>query len=188
MTSEQLNVDWHEYKLTEGSVFVRLHAAEITTKGDWGEPKTEAFNHRLGISTTPSTRHDAERRFLKIRGRKYSIDFTTHKRVREYETRNGVVRRWALDYIAYSGAYLNEKGVAMDYSTAAHARLDEIVHEVLDLFEVDNPDWTKTSERLALEHERARWTSRSAQARSEVSKADAKIAELAERIAAYTTV
>jgi hypothetical protein len=179
-----LESEWHEYKLTEGSVYVRIHRGDITAKGGYaGEPKREVIEHRVDVSTTPSDNGDAERGYLAIRGRKYSIEQTTYKRV-EYKGLNGIPQRWSVDYKPYSGgSYRNDKGFSLDRGRKTHDRLDELVCEVLDLFELDHPEWRRTSERLALEAERSSWAGKARDARREAEEADQAAAKWQQRIA-----
>lgn len=164
------------YDFKGGTLYVQVHAAELSLQGPWRDQQVEA-KPALLISSNPECRYRSPES-VKIRGREYRVH-TGRTPVGAHERRDGRVTAWT----AHSGlsyrAYLNDNDVPVSWDTATARQLDAMVDEACDRFAADFPEWQELSIRLAVESLRDRAESEASTLRESLAKVTAKRDRLA---------
>ncbi|KPC89287.1 hypothetical protein ADL35_02280 [Streptomyces sp. NRRL WC-3753] len=164
--------DAHEIKTEAGTFYVLVQSAERGSHYDFDKKVTvEDITPRVWISTDPEFKGDVEKGHVKIRGRKYSTEYT-YKRLPDNQgrlDRHGIVMKWTTDVRTWNGGRRNDKGRQLDYETKAYGVLSEWEVEALNAFETAHPNWQTESVLRLFEYERNRETERAESLRREAS-------------------
>ncbi|WP_236246494.1 hypothetical protein [Streptomyces sp. CC210A] len=173
------------YAFPEGDLHVTIAAAKLK-EAYWGDRWEARPYARLAIS---SSLDESEPGYVKIRGRKYRV---ASRRARVHARTEAVLREdsdnpdlWRWESPLRRSEFMNEQNREIGESTAARSRLSQMVNEAAMRFEADHPDWQLVSERLELEGELGGAEALVGEARNELRKAEARVADLRDRIAAY---
>jgi hypothetical protein len=160
----------HEVEIESGTLYIQILRAERKTYsgGFSGREDTEEIQGRVWLATDPQFEGDPALGFVKVRGRKYTIDYQV-KKVRAPKPEHTWTRE-----SNYTGGYRNEKKQPVDYQAKAWDSLDGMLHEALDKFAAEHPEWVKESTRLLFESEVAKNVYKATELRKEADKHNAE--------------
>lgn len=125
------------YTEPEGTVWVEIAPALIDTFHAAGNGTVTEAYPVVRITTYPGTTY-GDRRFVSLRGRRYSIDS-----VYAYAD-----SRWRRDIRLYSKGLMQESGNQVTFPSAVWDRLRAIEERVLARFTTGHPGWACESRRL----------------------------------------
>jgi len=128
----------------------------------------------LRVTTYQEARNVSEnRRFITLRGRKYSIDDVYLWR--GYEPPHD----WSTDHRNHHSKYYEtESGTPLDWKSPVRDKLRAIEHRVRDRFVAENPEWARTSLRRRVAWQVQQATDEAALHRTKAQAADAVAAKL----------
>ncbi|MFJ6183736.1 hypothetical protein [Streptomyces sp. NPDC092295] len=174
-----------EYEIANGKLYLRVLMAERRVFQRWDGDVSlpvEEMRPRVYVSTDPEWQGNVDLGFVKVRGRKYTIEQIS-KRMPEAEIRHrtGDTSYWTHES-SYLGGYRNDRGGRVTYQAKAWDSLGAIEREVLDRFHEEHPEWVKDSTRKLFEYERNHLTSEAKTKRKEADEADEKAAKWQARI------
>lgn len=170
----------HKVETEAGTFYVRVLAGERKTYYSGGEHREE-IQPRAWISTDPEFESNVELGYVKIRGRKYSIEHTVKRMPgwsNEHETREPY---WQTES-SYRGGYRNDKRGPVSYEAKAYSQLREMESAALDRFAEEHPDWARESARRLFERERDHLLSKAETARREAARHEIEAADWQVRI------
>jgi hypothetical protein len=162
-----------DVQVSVGSVTATFHVEILAAipERDRGGYRPDELTAKHAKALTPTLRittmdtYDECARPVVIRKRDYTVDVV--RMFADY----GAVQRWESDHQFYGARGLrNDRGGSVEYRTATHNQLDELVGAARDAFVADNPDWAKRSVARALLKAAGRARSEAAELRT---KADA---------------
>lgn len=163
-----------------GTFYVRVLAAERKTYYSDGQNREE-IQPRAWVSTDPKFESNVELGYVKIRGRKYSVEHTV-KRVPgwsgEHESREPY---WQTEP-SYRGGYRNDKRGPVSYDAKAYGLLRDMESAALDRFAEEHPDWARESTRLLFERERDNHLSKKRRLELEADQEDIEAARWQKRL------
>ncbi|MFE7479998.1 hypothetical protein [Streptomyces sp. NPDC057552] len=182
-----------ECTFPEGTLYVTILPA-VTKHERWGDREMTLPEGRLGIS---SSCHEDYPGFVKIRGRRYRV---ASRRGRAHAARESLLRcddpdasLWTYQSPLHRRwEFTNGLDQEVSRESVARGRLDAMVREAADRFEVECPEWVRISERLELEHlvqaasvEVATATRALHQAENYAARMRDRLAECRDRLANY---
>ncbi|MGW1040015.1 hypothetical protein [Streptomyces sp. NPDC002547] len=182
----------YDYEIADGKVYIQILAAERRTyhqhdDKQGGSVQVEEIQPRVWISTDPEFKADTELGFVKLRGRKYGIEYMV-KRLddsRGHLDRHGLTMRWQ-EESSYRGGYRNDRGSQVSYDAKAWGALREIEHQALNRFEKEHPEWQMESTLRLFTQQRDSHLDKAERLRKEASGEDRKAADWQKRIDALT--
>ncbi|WP_405799504.1 hypothetical protein [Streptomyces sp. NBC_01506] len=173
-----------EYEIAGGKIYLRVLMAERRKiekwDGDVSLPAEEILP-RVHLGTDPEWKGEVALGFVKVRGRKYSIEQISKRLPEAQARRRGGASHWTYE-TSYVGGYRNDRGRKVDYSAKAWGSLGEIEREVLDRFHEEHSEWVKNSTRKLFEYKRDSLTREAKSKRAEADKDDAAAAKWQARI------
>ncbi|MCS0601122.1 hypothetical protein NX794_07740 [Streptomyces sp. LP11] len=184
----KLKTEAYKIDIEAATFYIKVVSAEHGTRYNFDKHRdVEEIIPRVWISTDPEFKGDVEKGHAKIRGRKYSTEYT-YKRLpddRGEVDLHGVVMKWTTDSRTWNGGRRNDKGQQLDYETKAHGTLSGWEVDALNAFEAEYPGWKTESIRRLFEYERNRHDEKAkallrevAQEQIEAAKWEARLSEL----------
>jgi hypothetical protein len=176
----------HEVEVSAGKLYVMVLSAERRTYGGgWrGETSTEEIKGRVWLATDPEFKGDVELGYVKVRGRKYTIEHPI-QRLPEGQARinheTGITWRWNSES-SYMGGFRNDKHQQVSFQSKAWDSLGAIEREALDKFAEEHPEWEQESSRLLFERERDHFIDKARKLTVEADQADIQAALWQKRI------
>lgn len=170
----------HKVETEAGTFYVRILAAKRGTYYQDGQT-VEEITPRARISTDPTFESDVELGYVKIRGRKYSIEHTV-KRMRGWETEHESREPYWQTETGYRSGYRNDKGNLVSYEAKAYGQLRDMESAALDRFVEEHSDWVRESTRRLFEQERNHLLSKAETARQEAAKHEIEASKWQARI------
>ncbi|MFE0964084.1 hypothetical protein [Streptomyces fungicidicus] len=147
----------YEIETDAGTFYALVVSAERDTRYDYDKgERIEVLTPRVWLSTDPEFKGDVAKGWVKIRGRKYTSEYT-YKRLPENPLdldREGNPRKWSIDFKTYNRGRRNDRGGQVDFQAKAYATLDALEEEALAKFEQEHPTWQAESVRARFEYER----------------------------------
>ncbi|MFE7463081.1 hypothetical protein ACFU6R_03115 [Streptomyces sp. NPDC057499] len=174
----------YEIETEAGSFYITVVSAEHDTVYDHKNEQVEQITPRVWISTDREFKGEPELGSVKIRGRKYSTEYT-YKRLPDDEGRlslHGIVMKWTTDSKTWNRGRRNDKGRQLDYDAKAYGTLRHLEVEALNRFESEHPTWKTESFRRLFEYERDAHASQAATLRGEAEEKDATAAKWQARL------
>ncbi|MGW4158721.1 hypothetical protein [Streptomyces sp. NPDC004788] len=177
----------YEYEVEGGTLYVTVEMAKRKTEVDWKNDERQTIETlipRVRISSDPKFRSEVEHGFLKVRGRKYTTEYT-YDRLPDGQghlDRHGLTMNWSTDVANYSRGRRNDKGKQLDYETVTYGVLAKLEVATLKRFEAEHPDWKTESIRLRFEWERDSHDVKAKQLQERAEKEQAEASRWQKRI------
>ncbi|USH44987.1 hypothetical protein SEA_GREENWEASEL_70 [Streptomyces phage GreenWeasel] len=175
----------YEIETQAGTFYATVVTAELDSVYDYDKnERIETLVPRVWLSTDPEFKGDVERGHVKIRGRKYTSEYT-YKRLVESPVnrgRDGQPLKWSADHKTYNRGRRNEKGQQVDFQAKAYSTLGDLEAEALAKFEQEHPNWKGESIRLRFEYERNHANERAERLHREAAALEVEAAKWQARI------
>ncbi|AFU62048.1 hypothetical protein phiHau3_70 [Streptomyces phage phiHau3] len=147
----------YEIETQAGTFYVTVVTADRDSRYDFDtQERVEVLTPRVWVSTDPQFKGDVDLGSVKIRGRKYTTEYT-YKRQVEHPSdldRNGQPLKWRRDTQTYNRGRRNDQGAQVSYNAKAYDTLDVLEQEALVKFEQEHPNWQAESVLLRFQYER----------------------------------
>lgn len=175
----------YEIDTQAGTFYATVVSAERDTRYDYPkDDRIEVLTPRVWLSTDPEFKGEVERGHVKIRGRKYTTEYT-YKRLAEdtvNKDRHGQPLKWSVDHKTYNRGRRNDRGRQVDYEAKAYRTLDDLEMEALAKFEQEHPNWKVESILRLFEYERNRHAEQAESLRGEAAAKEVEAAKWQVRI------
>jgi hypothetical protein len=187
----------YRFDLPEGTIYVHVRAAETKWYG-YGDERYSVTIPCVYMTTTESVkgwRYEEARDYVKIRGRRYSID-TCAERLPESQRR---VIDWGPDTgqrmpawqrarrnDPYRGGFRNAEDQAVGDGAKARDALWDICARAGEMLDEEHPEWALESARMELLAEVSSHESKISRAREEIERGQAEIRKVEARMEALT--
>ncbi|MDX3525099.1 hypothetical protein P1P75_01200 [Streptomyces sp. ID05-39B] len=178
----------YEYEAAGGKLYLRIETAERRTYNSYSETDgrlwVEELQPRVYVVTDPEFKGDVSLGFVKVRGRKYTIERMIKRLQHPTTFRRGSeeVTHWTYETASYWGGFRNDRSQRVNYDAKAWGSLTDIEHEVLDRFHEEHPEWVTESIGRLFTYERDSHASKAEALRKEAVAEDRKAAEWGERL------